>query len=86
MYGNEQGFGLLQTECQVCIRGNIPTFISCKGGKMQEGAVLKPMYELDTITNRFGGKYAKKMLVVREEVTDVYKERADKMKIQLVRY
>lgn len=70
----------------VCIRGNIPTFISCKGGKMQEGAVLKPMYELDTITNRFGGKYAKKMLVVREEVTDVYKERADKMKIQLVRF
>ena len=70
----------------VCIKGNIPTFISCKGGNMQEGAVLKPMYELDTITNRFGGKYAKKMLVVREDVTDVYKERADKMKIKLQRY
>ena len=45
-----------------CMCGNIPAFISCKNGKVDKNA----LYELHTVANRLGGKYAKKILVVTD--------------------
>lgn len=37
----------------------VPVFVSCKNGHVD----IKELYMLDTVANRFGGKYAKKVLV-----------------------
>lgn len=65
------------------IKGNVPTFISCKSGKMAAQQALHALYELDTVTRRFGGKYAKKVLVTAQELGDVYRERAKEMGIEV---
>ena len=43
------------------IKGNIPTFISCKSGKLESEVALHALYEFDTVASRFGGKYSKKV-------------------------
>ncbi len=63
------------------LQGNIPTFISCKSGKIGAQQTLHALYELDTVAHRFGGKYAKKVLVSARKVADIYKERAKEMGI-----
>ncbi len=68
------------------INGNIITFISCKSGKMSAPQVLHALYELDTVASRFGGKYAKKILVTMNEIGDIYKERAEEMNIEVKNY
>lgn len=65
------------------LEGNVPTFISCKAGKMDKGKALTPLYELETVATRFGGKYAKKVLATLYPVKGVYKERAKEMGIEL---
>jgi len=42
------------------MRGMIPGFISCKNGNVKKEA----LYELETVADRFGGTYAKKILAV----------------------
>lgn len=59
--------------------GNIPTFISCKGGNTDQNA----LYELETVAERFGGKYAKKVLVLSHELKNVHKMRAEEMGIEV---
>jgi len=41
------------------MRGVTPIFISCKNGKIGE----EELYKLNTVASRFGGKYAKKVLI-----------------------
>lgn len=65
------------------LEGNIPTFISCKCGNMSKGKALEPMYELETVASRFGGKYAQKVLATLHPVSGVYALRAEEMGIQL---
>ena len=65
------------------IHGIVPTFISCKSGKMEANQALHALYELDTVTKRFGGKYAKRILVSAKTLGDVYLERAAEMKIEV---
>lgn len=65
------------------LEGIIPTFISCKCGNMDQGKALTPMYELETVATRFGGKYSKKRLATLKEVTGAYAERAEEMGIEL---
>lgn len=67
----------------LALDGTIPTFISCKCGDMDQGKALTPMYELETVANRFGGKYAKKTLATLKQVTGAYAERAEEMGIVL---
>ena len=62
------------------LEGYLPVFISCKNGKVDQMA----LYELDTVAKRFGGKYAKKMLVAGQEITEGYLLRADEMEIECV--
>lgn len=65
------------------LNGNIPTFISCKSGKMGSQQALHALYELETVTRRFGGKYAKKVLVTAKGLGNVYMERAKEMGIEV---
>lgn len=44
----------------ILMRDVVPTFISCKSGRAGSNA----LHELQTVTSRFGGKYAKKALVM----------------------
>jgi hypothetical protein len=61
------------------IEGNMPTFISCKSGKVDQMA----LYELSTIANKFGGKYVKKVLVISKEISEVHLLRAKEMGIEV---
>ena len=61
------------------LEGYIPTFVSCKNGKVTQMA----LYELETVANRFGGKYAKKILVASLGLTEGYAKRAAEMGIEV---
>ena len=65
------------------LNGYIPTFISCKGGKMAPHQILHALYELETVAGRFGGKYAGKVLVTAVDIGKIYKERAAEMQIEI---
>ena len=62
------------------IHNNLPTFISCKMGSVDQMA----LYELETVATRFGGKYARKVLMVAKEVAGGHLERAKEMGIEVV--
>ena len=46
----------------ILMRGTVPLFISCKNGTVNEDE----LYKLHTVAERFGGPYAKKMLIVTD--------------------
>ena len=78
-----KGVDVLNEIDVLCMDGNIPIFISCKGGRMDDGQALDPMYELCAVAKRFGGKYAKKVLAVVHPLKDVYMSRAEEMGIEI---
>lgn len=43
----------------ILMKGLVPVFVSCKNGAVEE----EELYKLNTVTERFGGKYAKKVLL-----------------------
>lgn len=43
----------------ILMRGLVPIFVSCKNGEVHKEA----LYELSTVADKFGGKYAKKILL-----------------------
>ncbi len=63
------------------LRGYIPTFISCKSGNVNQMA----LYELETVASRFGGKYAKKVLVAPQGLSYGHRLRAQEMGIVVKR-
>ena len=77
------GIDLVNEIDVLSLNGNIPTFISCKSGKMLDMHMLHALYELDTVANRFGGKYCKRVLVTATPFGKVYLERAAEMKIEV---
>ena len=46
----------------IATRGQVSLFISCKNGEIGE----EELYKLNTVAGRFGGKYARKMLVATD--------------------
>ena len=44
---------------------------------------LHALYELDTVANRFGGRYCKRVLVTAQPFSGVYMERAREMNIEV---
>lgn len=80
----QRGVDVLNEIDVLTVSGNIPTFISCKSGKMDNGQLLTALYELETVVNRFGGKYARKMLVKINNCSTVYSDRAKEMGIELI--
>lgn len=59
------------------LKGFIPTFISCKSGNVNQMA----LYELETVASRFGGKYAKKVLIAPQGISYGHRLRAQEMGI-----
>lgn len=70
------------------MRGVTPIFISCKNGKIGE----EELYKLHTVATRFGGKYAKKVLIAtkleRESpiAKKSYMQRAKDMRVEIIPY
>lgn len=66
----------------VLMHGTTPLFISCKNGNIDEA---EP-YKLHTVAERFGGPYAKKMLIVTDPaaISPALDQRAQDMHITLV--
>ena len=65
--------------------GLTPVFISCKNGEVNKEA----LYELDSVADKFGGEYAKKVLLAtylagNEEKREYLKTRAKDMGIRLI--
>ena len=66
------------------LKGNMLTFISCKSGKLGSSQSLYALYELQTVAERFGGRYARKKLVIMHPMNRIYQERAAEMGIEVV--
>ena len=70
----------------MAMRGLVPYFISCKNGKV----TAEELYKLQTVAYRFGGTYAKKVLVVnslkKDAKSDAIRERAEEMGITLIEH
>ena len=79
----ERGVDVLNEVDVLTMNGNIPTFISCKSGKMNTNQILHALYELDAVTDKFGGRYAKKMLAATQEIPEIYVDRAKEMDIKM---
>lgn len=75
----EQGRDVLNEIDVLSMYGNVPVFISCKGGNVDQNA----LYELDAVSSRFGGKYAKKVLVVSKPLSKGHALRAEEMEIEV---
>lgn len=61
------------------LHGCVPTFISCKNGQVDKNA----LYELHAVAEKFGGKYAKKVLVATRELSRTDMQRAKEMNIEV---
>ena len=61
------------------LKGVIPTFISCKNGSVNQMA----LYELQTVADKFGGKYAKKVIAAPQGLNDTHSLRAKEMGIEI---
>lgn len=69
----------------ILMKGMIPVFISCKNGNVGEDE----LYKLDAVASRFGGVYAKKVLIAtnlgkKPGSMEHFKQRAKDMKINLI--
>ena len=69
----------------VMTRDIVPVFVSCKNGEVHKEA----LYELDTIARKFGGKYAKKVILTtfvafNEKSRNHIKTRAKEMNIEFI--
>ena len=67
----------------LALKGYIPVFISCKATKIAN-LNQNMLYELDTVANRFGGKYAKRVLALVEKWEECgHRDRAEEMEIEI---
>lgn len=67
----------------ILMKGLTPIFISCKNGQVDDDE----LYKLETVTSRFGGLYAKKVLIATylgKKSMDYFRQRAIDMKIDLI--
>jgi len=76
----EENNAIITNEIDVIvIKELVPFFISCKNGDVE----AEEFYKLSTIATKFGGKYAKKVLVATEEITGLT-QRATEMHIRII--
>lgn len=66
------------------MRGVIPVFVSCKNGFVD----IDELYKLNTVAGRFGGRYAKRVLVASAlpdtDAGQAIRQRASEMRIELI--
>lgn len=79
VFHREWGIDVLNEIDILSIHNNLPTFISCKMGSVDQMA----LYELETVATRFGGKYARKVLMVAKDVAGGHTLRAEEMGIEI---
>ena len=77
------GIDVLNEIDVLSLKGYIPTFISCKSGNMKPINTRNALYELDSVARKCGGKYARKVLAIEKEISDVNAERAREMGIEV---
>ena len=59
----EKGTADVNNEIDVMMmRGAVPVFVSCKNGDMD----VEELFKLESVATRFGGKYARKVLVITQ--------------------
>lgn len=76
---NHSGKDTLNEIDVLSLHGVIPTFISCKNGSVNQMA----LYELETVADKFGGKYAKKVIAAPQGLNDTHSLRAKEMNIEI---
>lgn len=76
---NHSGKDTLNEIDVLSLHGVIPTFISCKNGSVNQMA----LYELQTVADKFGGKYAKKAIAAPQGLNDTHTLRAKEMGIEI---
>lgn len=76
---NHAGKDTLNEVDVLSLRGVIPTFISCKNGSVNQMA----LYELQTVADKFGGKYAKKVIAAPQGLNETHSLRAKEMNIEV---
>ena len=76
---NHSGKDTLNEIDVLSLHGVIPTFISCKNGSVNQMA----LYELETVADKFGGKYAKKVIAAPQGLNDSHSLRAKEMGIEI---
>ena len=87
-YHDEQTEGEYDTENEIDVlmmKGIVPVFVSCKNGNI----TAEELYKLNTVAHRFGGKYAKKVIVATSindlgETGRYLKQRMNDMNIKLI--
>lgn len=63
------------------MKKNVPVFVSCKNKAIGQNL---PLYELETVADRFGGENVVKVLVASGGVTTAIRNRAEEMDIRIV--
>ncbi|MCI7493396.1 MAG: DUF1887 family CARF protein [Lachnobacterium sp.] len=64
----------------IAMRNNVPIFISCKNNIVKTN---QPLYELDTVANRFGCEKGIRILAAPNGVTEAIRNRAEEMNIRI---
>lgn len=85
---HQSGEGVMDTENEIdvlCMKGLMPLFISCKNGLVDESE----LYKLNTVAQRFGGDYARKVLIATyinktPRQLEYFRQRAQDMDIKLI--
>mgnify|MGYP003291400497 CR=1 FL=1 len=85
---DEETENIYDTENEVDVllmHGIVPVFISCKNGVVH----TEELYKLETVAQRFGSKYAKKVLIATSIPTEgeagaFFRQRAKDMRIKLI--
>lgn len=88
LLGEEGRIGVCDTENEVDVmmmHGMVPVFVSCKNGFVESDE----LYKLNIVAERFGGKYARKVLVasaisVENDHRESLKQRMADMNIRLI--
>lgn len=80
---HQSGFDVVNEVDVLALKGIQPIFISCKSGKMDASRSLHALYELETVANRFGGKYARRILLTAQKMNEIAAQRAEQMGIEI---
>ena len=84
-HGNDGEYDTENEIDVIMIHGLIPVFVSCKNGAVR----MDELYKLDAVATRFGGKYAKKIMIAIALGGDTsfayhFRQRAKDMNIRLI--
>ena len=84
IHTEQDGFDTENEIDVMMMRGAIPVFISCKNGKID----MDELYKLDAVATKFGGKYARRVLVAtslgKSRFASYFRQRAKDMGVDLL--